>query len=96
MACPSGPAGYGSGHGPGAGSGANSWLGSGTSVTISDASGSRYSGAYADTCVFPFTLSEVPVGDDFYRVGVGNQAGTGVTFSDDQLRTSGASLSIGG
>jgi hypothetical protein len=80
-------------------------------VTISDANGTivgattlssgtaqpsgSYSTGYADTCVFPFTLTDVPAGDGFYRVGVGNTAGAGVPFSAEQLRTSGATISIG-
>ena len=94
------------------GTGAFSWIGPGTSVTISDAkgaivgtttlssgtaytSGSSSYGAYADTCVLPFRLTDVPAGDDFYRVGVGNVGSDGVTFSADQLRTTGATISYG-
>jgi hypothetical protein len=59
------------------------------------ASGSSNYGGYADTCVFPFTLTNVPAGDNFYRVGVGNVAADGVTFTAEQLRTSGAAISYG-
>jgi hypothetical protein len=45
--------------------------------------------------VFPFTLTNVPAGDNFYRVGVGNVAAGGVTFTAEQLRTSGAAISYG-
>ena len=42
--------------------------------------------------MFPFTLTDVPATDDFYRVGVGNVATNGVTFTAEQLRTSGATI----
>lgn len=92
------------------GAGSYSWLQPGTSVTISDANGKivgtstlRSGTAFAtgrsyygaDTCVFPFTLNDVPAGDDFYRVGVGNLSSDGVPFTAAQLRTSGATIAYG-
>jgi hypothetical protein len=56
--------------------------------------GSNY-GNYADNCVFPFTLTDVPAGGDFYRVSVGNASTNGVTFTADELRTSGATVFVG-
>lgn len=92
------------------GAGSYSWLQPGTSVTISDANGKivgtttlRSGTAFAtgrsyygaDTCVFPFTLNDVPAGDDFYRVGAGNLSADGVPFTAAQLRTSGATIAYG-
>jgi hypothetical protein len=92
--------------------GADSWLHPGTTVTISDATGtivatttlsggtplasggSNY-GNYADNCVFPFSLTNVPTTADFYRVGVGTAPASGITFTADELRRNGAKIFIG-
>jgi hypothetical protein len=94
------------------GAGAHAGLHSGTSVRISDATGtivgtatlsggapltsggSNY-GNYADNCVFPFTLTDVPTAGDSYRVSVGDVATDGVTFTADDLRTNGAKIFVG-
>lgn len=93
------------------GAGLNSWLAPGAPVTITDADGdlvgtatlgdgtAASSGggwsAYADQCVFPFTLTGVPAQDDFYRVSVGSGAAAGVPFTLDELETTGAHLTYG-
>jgi hypothetical protein len=70
---------------------ATTTLGSGT-PRISG--GSNY-GNYADNCVFPFTLTDVPATGDVYRVSVGDISANGVTLTTDELRTSGATIFIG-
>jgi hypothetical protein len=94
------------------GAGADSWLHPGTTVTITDgtgtivgtttlaggtplASGGSNYGNYADNCVFPFTLANVPAAADSYRVGVGSAPASGITFTADELRRNGAEIFVG-
>jgi hypothetical protein len=56
--------------------------------------GSNY-GNYADNCVFPFTLTDVPATGDVYRVSVGDIPANGVTLTAYELRTSEAMIFVG-
>ncbi|MFP5019230.1 hypothetical protein [Pseudonocardia phyllosphaerae] len=62
---------------------------------ITSYQGNGWSSSYADTCTFHFTLTDVPTGDDYYRVAVGSGTAAGVPFTRTELETSGASLSYG-
>jgi hypothetical protein len=66
-------------------------LGSGTPRI----SGASNYGNYADNCVFPFTLTDVPATGDAYRVTVGDISANGVTLTTYELRTSGATIFVG-
>lgn len=59
------------------------------------ASGGSNYGNYADNCVFPFTLTDVPSTAGAYRVGVGTAPAGGVTYTADELRRNGASIFVG-
>jgi hypothetical protein len=49
----------------------------------------------ADGCRFTFTVPDVPAGDDSYRVGLDGNAAGAITFSHDELASSGAQLTYG-
>jgi hypothetical protein len=75
-------------------------IGPGTSVTVRDEAGTtvatgRLDDGKADgeSCVFPFSIADVPSGSKFYEVEVSHRGG--VTFSRDELDERGASISLG-
>jgi hypothetical protein len=90
----------GRGGSPCLGTGGYSDIGPGTSVTVRDETGKTVATGSLDdgrpmgtSCVFPFSMDEVPSGSNFYEVEISHRGG--VTFSREELDERGASVSLG-
>lgn len=85
------------------GTGGFSDLREGAQVTVTDAAGSvvaigaLQAGAspLVGTCVFPFTIKDVPGGSGFYGVQVGGEQRGTVRFTEDQMRSGAVEIGVG-
>jgi hypothetical protein len=83
------------------GSGGYSDIRSGAGITVADATGTIVAtgslgvgrSRSSTICTFAFTISNVPTGSAFYQIEVGHRGA--VTYGRDDLRTYGASLTLG-
>jgi hypothetical protein len=83
------------------GDGGYSDIRTGAGITVADAAGTIVAigslgpgrASSSMSCTFSFTVSQVPTGSDFYLIEVSHRGA--VTYRGDDLRRSGASLSLG-